>query len=114
MVQDIGHLTITVIIEQRVDFGDYVWFGLANLRDRNRPLDQEGSCCAAAQTHVRGDFVGLEQRYIFDQQPQHTFPLANREFRIIPDPREISCDRQYLLPYLIIGSAALLSAFCRS
>src|SRR5262249_557907 len=108
LVQNLSYLTITVIVEQLVDFGEDFWFEFANLSNWKRPLEDECPGSAASEPDVYRDLVRLEQSHIFDQQPKNALSLTYRECRIIPDPGKIGCQRQDSLPHFLIGPATLL------
>jgi hypothetical protein len=59
LVQNLRNLVIRVLIEQLVNLGHKLGFCLANLRNRQRPRQDQGSRSAAAQTDVSRNHVGL-------------------------------------------------------
>ena len=68
LVEDFCNLTVTVIVEQTVDFGDNLWFGLANLCDRHGWLHHQRAQSTSTEPNVNRDLVRLKQSDIFDQQ----------------------------------------------
>jgi len=76
LVQDRSHFTVAVVVKQTIDLSDDRWFGFADLCHRHRPFEHECPCVTAAQTHVCGNLVCLEQRHIFDEQAQHPLFLT--------------------------------------
>jgi hypothetical protein len=108
LIQNLRHFPITVFVQQSVDLRHDFRFGFANLCHGQRPIDSQGPRSTSSQTHVRGDLVGLNERYVFDEQPQHPFSLPRLEFGIIPDARKIGGEREDLLAYFFLGQAVLL------
>jgi len=107
-IENIGHLAITVILEQRVDFGNHLWLGLANLRDRQGLFERQTSRRAATQAHVDLDPFSVDQRHVLDQQTQNTFSFAGFDARIIPDTWKVSRQGEQLLACLSVNQQTLL------
>jgi len=89
-IENICNLAITVILEQRVDFGNHLWLGLSNLRDRQGLFERKTARRPAAQAHMDLNPFCVDQRHILDQQTQNTFSFAGFDARVIPDPWEVS------------------------
>jgi len=107
-IENFCDLAITVILEQRVDFGNHLWLGLSNLRDRQGLFESKTSRSAAAQAHMDLDPFSVDQRDILDQQTQNTFSLAGFDARIIPDTWEVRRQGEQLLASLSVNQQTLL------
>src|ERR1700694_3791516 len=85
LVQDLCYFTITVIVEQTVDLGDEVRFGLANPRDRHRPFEYEGAQGTSAMSKITDNFARLQQRRISAHNAEHAFAFASLDLGVVPD-----------------------------
>src|ERR1035437_4965742 len=108
LVKDVRHFAVAMIIEQTVDLRNEIWLGLANLGNRHGAVEHEAAHRTAAQANVYGDFIRLQEGYIFDQQPKHPLAFTGVDLGVIPDLGKVFCERNHLLAGLFIGLPAPL------
>lgn len=89
LVEDFGDLAIAVLLEQTIDFSDEFGPELADLRDRQRPVEDQRARGAAAEAHMGGDRIRLDQRHVVDQQAQDSLALPRIYAWVVPDAREL-------------------------
>jgi hypothetical protein len=63
------------VSKQFVDRTNHLGKRLSDQGDRLRFVDGEGGCLAAAEANVNGDFIGLDERDVFDEQGHHALAL---------------------------------------
>ena len=81
-------------LEQFVDRTNHLGERLSDQGDGLRFVDGEGGCLAAAEANVNGDFIGLDECDVFDEQGHHALALDRRGARIVPYAVEILCKRE--------------------
>jgi VIT1/CCC1 family predicted Fe2+/Mn2+ transporter len=77
LVQDLGDFAVAMMVEEAIDLGDEVGLVLADLGDRQRPIEHDGASGSARQPHMSGDRFCLDQRHVVDQQAQNAFALGH-------------------------------------
>jgi hypothetical protein len=75
-VEGVGALGVGVIVEQPVEQGEGLGFGLAGLPAGGRDGDGEAGGLAAPEADVEMDVVGLGERDVVDEQPGHAFAFS--------------------------------------
>jgi len=99
-VQNFRDLTITVMIQERIDLSDYLRLCLPNLSDWQGFLQGQTSSSAAAETHMNLDQLAIDQGDIFDEQAENALSFARFDGWIIPYSWKVGSQRKQLLPGL--------------
>src|SRR6266568_9521073 len=88
-----GGLGGGVVIQEPVEQGEGLRFGLAELPGGRRDGDVEAGDLAAAESDVQVDAVGLGHGDVVDEQPGHALALALRGGRVGPQGGEVGGQR---------------------
>src|SRR6266496_760663 len=86
LVQEVYHLTITVMVQQRIDLGDHVRLCLPQLSDGQGLFQGHTTSGTTAETHIDLDHFAANQGHIFNEQAENAFPFARFDCWIIPYP----------------------------
>jgi hypothetical protein len=78
LIQNPRDFAITIVLQERVDLGDYVRFRFPDLSDWPGFRQAETTSSAAAETHIHLDSLAVDQCDIFDEQAENTFPSSRR------------------------------------
>jgi transposase len=88
-VENLSDLSIAVMIEKTVHLSNELRLELADLSDRQRPLEVQSARGTARQPHVSGDLLRLDQCHVVDEQANDALALADVDTRILPEPRQL-------------------------
>ena len=67
LVEDIGDLSIAMKVEEAINLGDELGLKLADLGDRQRPFEYQGTRGTAGQAHMSCDHLRFDQGHVVDK-----------------------------------------------
>ncbi len=101
-IEDVGHLTVGMIVKEAIDSGNHRGVDLLQLPGIARDGKTNGAGGAPSEADMDHDLLRSQQCHVFQEQADHALALPMRGRRVAPEAREACGQGQDLCSLLLI------------